>query len=83
MKCTQQPTTEQTEARRAAAHFVKEHMMKNIPLRIKKSLAAGFLADSEFKQIDTFELMELARVRKHVFVADRASAIAVLKGVQK
>jgi hypothetical protein len=27
--------------------------------------------------------MELARVRKHVYVADRASAIAVLKGVQK
>ena len=55
----------------------------NIPLRIKKELAVHALADSEFKQIDTFELMELARVRKHVFVTDRASAIAVLKGVQK
>jgi hypothetical protein len=53
----------------------------NIPLRVKKSLAAGFIADAEFKQADTNDLIQLARVRKHIYTTDRASAIAALKGV--
>ena len=53
----------------------------NIPLRIKKELAVHALADSEFKQISTEDLVELARSRKRVYVTDRASAIAALKGV--
>ena len=52
----------------------------NIPLRIKKELAAEFLADSEFKQIETQELIGLARVRKRIYTEDRASAICLLKG---
>ena len=52
----------------------------NIPLRVKKRLAPSLLADSEFKQVPTEELIMLARSRKHVYVIDRASAIAALKG---
>jgi len=54
----------------------------DIPLRIKKELAPFALADAEFKQVPTEDLMALAR-RKHVYVTDRASAIAVLKGIVK
>jgi hypothetical protein len=53
----------------------------DIPLRIKKELAPHALADSEFKQVPTEDLLFLARDRKRVYVTDRASAIAVLKGV--
>ena len=53
----------------------------NIPLRIRPELAAPALADCEFKQVTTEDLLFLARDRKRVYVTDRASAIAVLKGV--
>ncbi len=55
----------------------------DIPLRVRRALAPAFLADSEFKQVPTEELLELARARKHVYVTDRASAIAVLKGMSR
>jgi len=52
-----------------------------IPLRIRKELAPAALADAEFKAVPTEELMHLARTRKRIYVTDRASAIAALKGV--
>jgi len=52
-----------------------------IPLRIRKELAPAALADSEFKAVPTEDLMHLARTRKRIYVIDRASAIAALKGV--
>ena len=52
----------------------------NIPLRVKKELAGRFLMDSEFRQAATEDLLWLAKERKHVYVTDRASAIAALKG---
>ena len=54
----------------------------NIPLRVKLALAAGFLADAEFKHVPTEELIGLAKDRKHILTDDRASAIAVLKGTR-
>jgi hypothetical protein len=53
----------------------------NVPLRVKRSLAASFLVDSEFRAIETQELIRLVRTRKNIYVTDRASAIAVLKGL--
>lgn len=53
----------------------------NIPLKIKQELAQSALADPEFKQCDTEDLIRLAKERKNVHVSDRASAIDVLKGV--
>ena len=57
-------------------------MPSSVPLRVKTCLAATLLADSEFKQVDTMDLIWLARERKRVHVSDRASAIAALKGVR-
>ena len=51
----------------------------DIPLRIRKDLAALALADKDFLALSTEDLIDLAR-KKHVYVSDRASAIAVLKG---
>jgi hypothetical protein len=68
-------------ARRSVEFASAQKLVGDIPLRAKTELVPLILADSEFKQIATEELMELARVRKHVYTVDRASAIAVLKGV--
>ena len=56
--------------------------LTNIPLRIKPEFAAAMLADSEFKAIPTEDLIYLAMHSKHVHVADRASAIRVIKGLK-
>ena len=52
----------------------------DIPLRIRKDLAPLALADKDFQTSATEDLINLAR-KKHVHVDDRASAIAVLKGL--
>lgn len=52
----------------------------DIPLRAKRDLTPLILADPEFVGVSTEDLLSLSRA-KHVYTTDRASAIAVLKGV--
>ena len=64
-----------------AAKFCQPITDNDAPLRIRQELAEHALADPEFKQVPTEDLLYLARTRKRVYVTDRASAIAALKGV--
>ena len=57
-------------------------LVGDVPLRVKSELVPALLADCEFRQVPTQELLELARLRKRIYVVDRASAIAVLKGTR-
>ena len=70
-----------TEKRTSIQFATASSPSTDIPLRIKKELAVHALADPEFKQITTADLLFLARDRKRVYVVDRESAIAACKGV--
>lgn len=54
----------------------------DIPLRVKRELAPAMLALSVFKEIPTEDLIADAFRLKNVHTSDRASAIAVLKGIK-
>lgn len=57
-------------------------LVGDLPLRVKKELAPRMLAISEWKEVPTEELIEMAR-KRGIHTTDRASAIAVLEGLRR
>lgn len=66
-------------ARRYLSLCYKSSLSSEVPLHIVSELEDLALADPEFKQRDTADL--ICEAQKRCYVVDRASAIAVLKGV--
>ena len=83
MMNTKQLALVPAESQRTPSFCSLPGVVGDIPLRIKKALAPTFLADPEFKAVPTEDLIFLVRTRKHIHVSDRATAIAVLKGLSK
>jgi hypothetical protein len=52
----------------------------NVPLRVRSELAERFLF-SDHVTIDTADLIERAYARTKIYTSDRASALAVLRGL--
>ena len=83
MMNTKQLALVPSEAQRTPSFCSLPEIVGDIPLRLKRNIAPAFLADPEFKAVPTEDLIFLVRTRKHIHVSDRATAIAVLKGLSK
>lgn len=66
-------------AKRYLSLCYNSSLSSEVPLRIVSELEKLVLADPEFNQRETSDL--ICEAQKRCYVVDRASAIAVLKGV--